>query len=70
MGEDGEAARPRGDSARLFCPTVMWPTGAGPPLLCVGFGEGGREGGGQYRHLSLSEAGVPYRTLCVLKIMR
>lgn len=73
-----EAARPRGDSARLFCPTVMWPTGAGPPLLCVGLwrgreggreGWGGRWGGGQYRHLSLSEAGVPYRTLCVLKIM-
>lgn len=42
--EDREALRQRGDSARLYAPTVMWPTGAGPPLLCVGFGGG--EGGG------------------------
>lgn len=33
-------------SARLFSPTVMWPTGASPPLLCVGFGERGGWGGG------------------------
>lgn len=69
--EDGEASRQRGDRARLFSPTVMWPTGAGPPLLCVGFGgrEGGRgEGGwGQYKHLSLSKA--TYMSLCILEII-
>lgn len=46
MEEDGEALRQRGDRARLFSPTVMWPTGAGPPLLCVGFGEREEGGGG------------------------
>lgn len=45
MEEDGEASRQRGARARLFSPPVMWPTGAGPPLLCVGLGE--REGGGE-----------------------
>lgn len=46
--EDGDASRQRGDCARLFSPTAMWPTGAGPPLLCVGFGDrgGGWRGGG------------------------
>lgn len=50
MEEDGEVLRQRGDCARLFSLTV-WPTGAGPPLLCVGSGEreGGRQGGREGR---------------------
>lgn len=72
MEKDGEAARQRGDRARLFLSysnvaNRRWSAAA---LCGLWRGrEGGEEEGGQYRHLSLSEAGVPYRSWCILEIM-